>query len=72
MLSSIASFCSFALEGRVSEEVRPSFSGATLVALEKKSKGVVPRKEGGICGGAEAAVHAARKLLQNLKMSMPW
>ena len=32
-----------------------------------------PRQLGyGVCGSAEAAVHAARKFLQYLKMDMPW
>ena len=41
-LSTLASFCSLVLEGRVPETVRPILFGASLVALEKKSGGVRP------------------------------
>ena len=95
-LQSLASFCTLVMEGRVPDEVRPFFFGASLVALEKSSGGVRPIAVGcslrrlvakiagqmvvedmaallspkqlgyGDRGGAEAAVHAARRYLQNL------
>ena len=63
--------------------VHPIAVGCTLRHLVAKTaaSGVIvdmstllsPRQLGyGVRGGAETAIHATRKFLQNLKMDMPW
>ena len=42
LLSSLSSFATLVLEGRVPPSVRPFFFGASLTALEKKAGGVRP------------------------------
>ena len=42
LLQALTSFCNFALAGKVTEEIRPFFFGASLLALRKKDGGVRP------------------------------